>query len=86
LEAKVTINWNGLGSVLLVGLIAGVGLVAVFAAGVRALSLNAPRIPPDTTDAGYPHTPPLVARVIAGACFLVCAAVGAYGLYLLIKK
>jgi hypothetical protein len=82
----VTVNWHGLGSVVLTGLIAGVGLVSLFAAGVRALSMNAPRIPPDTTDAGYPHKPPLVAWAIAGTCFLVCAAVGAYGLYLLIKK
>jgi hypothetical protein len=82
----VTINWTGLRDVAVVGLIAGVGLVALFAIGVRVLSTNAPRIAPDTTDAGAPHKPPPAAIAVASLCFLVCAAVAAYGLYLLIKK
>jgi hypothetical protein len=68
------IHWAGLGSVLLVGLIAGVGLVALFGFGVRLLA---------SEPIGGAAT---VSRSLAVACFVVCAGVGAYGIYLLLQK
>jgi hypothetical protein len=70
----VNVDWHGLGEVLGVGLIAGVGLVALFAAGVRALA---------TQPAGE-RQPAAVAT--ATACFVVCAAAAAYGIFLVLAK
>jgi hypothetical protein len=70
----VDVHWAGLGSVLLVGLIAGVGLVALFGFGVRLLARE-----PENGAA-------TAARPVAIACFAVCAVTGAYGIYLLLQK
>lgn len=59
---------------LAAGLIAGVGLVALFALGVRVLAAQPQR-----------HRG---AGAVAGAavCFAVCAALAAYGIFLLLAK
>jgi hypothetical protein len=66
------VDWAGLGKVLGVGLIAAVGLVSLYALGVRILA---------TAPAG--PRPPL-RTVAATACFAGCAAVAGYGLVALL--
>ena len=72
------IAWGSLGQVLLIGLIAGAGSVTVFAVGVLGLSRAA-----TARDSG--RTDPL-GYGLAALCFLLCAAVVLYGLYLLIPQ
>ena len=69
------INWSGLGEVFLIALVAGVGLVTLFSLGITALGRRADRTQP----AG-------AATAVAGFSFLACAALLAYGLYLVIAK
>ncbi|MEJ3742669.1 hypothetical protein WEI85_05165 [Actinomycetes bacterium KLBMP 9797] len=69
------IPWSELGQVLAVGLIAGVGVVALFAVGVARL-------------AGSDGTPTEDARpgahLVAWLCFSLCALAVLYGLYTLL--
>jgi hypothetical protein len=69
----VTINWGALGEVFVVSFGAAVGVIVLFALGVNALA----------TPTG-PRT--AAARPLAVLCFLACALVVGYGLYLLIAK
>ena len=71
----MNIHWSGLASVLWIGMIAGVGLVALFAIGIRLLAAE-PRA--GRSGASRP------AIAVAGACFAVCAAMAAFGIYLLL--
>ncbi|MGN9912295.1 hypothetical protein ACTMTJ_32640 [Phytohabitans sp. LJ34] len=61
--------WSELGQVLVVGLLAGAGVVALFAAGVRLLA---------GPEGGTARTVP------AYACFALCGAAVLYGLYTLL--
>ncbi|MFF3751604.1 hypothetical protein ACFYYH_14265 [Streptomyces sp. NPDC002018] len=81
----VALDWSGLGEVALVSVGATVGVVFVFALGVRLLS------PRDASDGrpgagGGGRRPPVPARAVAGLCFLACAAAVAYGLYLIVPQ
>jgi hypothetical protein len=80
----MSIHWAGLADVLLVGLIAGVGLVALFGVGVRLLAQAATVARPG---AGSPagRTVALF-RALAYACFALCTAIAIYGLTLLLGK
>ena len=84
----MNIHWSGLGNVLLVGLIAGVGLVALFGVGIRLLGQAAeadePRTATGAATAAGGHARVLTA--LAYLCFAVCAAVAAYGITLLLNK
>lgn len=70
------VNWSGLGEVFVIALAAGVGVVVLFSLGITTLSRRA------TTDgrAGTGST------AVAGVCFLACAAVVGYGIYLVVAK
>jgi hypothetical protein len=68
----VHIDWAGLGTVLWVGLVAGVGLVAVFAVGVRVLAGPAGRTTGNLA--------------VATVCFTVCAVLAGVGIFLLLDK
>lgn len=62
---------EGAGNVLLVGMLLGAGLPAIFAMGIRALSWGSGTMV-DTDD----HTPHLMGRIVGYACFgLVILAV-----------
>jgi hypothetical protein len=76
--AGLSIAWGDIGKVIGVSLIVGVGLVALFAVGVRVLSFGAP--------SDGPHAPAKANVAVAAVLFLICAAVAAYGIYLLVKK
>ncbi|WUH89083.1 hypothetical protein OG900_02340 [Streptomyces sp. NBC_00433] len=72
------VKWGSLGQVAVVGFGATVGVVLIFALGVRALAGR------DTArTAGRDGTAEATA---AGACFAVCAAAVLYGLYLIIPQ
>ncbi|WP_329129770.1 hypothetical protein OG552_04480 [Streptomyces sp. NBC_01476] len=74
----MSIDWGSLGEVAVVSIGATIGVVAVFALGVRALAER------DTVRSeGGNGT---FAQVSAGACFAVCAAAVLYGLYLIIPQ
>jgi hypothetical protein len=80
----MNIDWAAFGEVFLVSLGAAVGVVVVFAIGVALISDRAPvgadRAP---TRAAKPHTG---SQALAGLCFLACALIVVYGLYLVIHK
>ena len=72
------VKWSSLGEVAVVGFGITVGVVVVFALGVRALAAR-----DHHRAAGGERT---ALTVGAGACFAVCAAAVAYGLYLIIPQ
>jgi hypothetical protein len=79
--ASIQIHWSGLAKVAEFGLAFGVGIVAVFALGVLALSrAESARSAPS----GSPGRAAGLAA--AGAAFAVCAGALGYGLYLLIPQ
>jgi hypothetical protein len=70
---RVTIDWGALGEVFVVSFGAAVGVIVLFAFGVSALAaITGPR-----TAAALP---------LAVLCFLACALVVGYGLYLIIAR
>ncbi len=69
----VKIDWSALSAVFVVSFGAAVGVIVLFAFGVRALA--APTGPGTTA-----------ARPLALLCFLACALVVGYSLYLIIAR
>ena len=69
------INWSGLIEVFLIALIAGVGLVVLFSFGIVALDRRS-----------EPGQSAALATTVATACFLACAAMVGYGIYLVVAK
>lgn len=83
----MTIDWGALGEVFLVSFGAAVGVIVLFAFGVSALAPPAT----DSTSAssetvGEAARRPAAARPLAVLCFLACALVVGYSLYLIIVK
>jgi hypothetical protein len=66
-------HWSALGEVALVSVGATVGVVFVFALGVRALAAR------QDGQAALPVA-------VAGLCFLACAVAVLYGLYLIVPQ
>jgi hypothetical protein len=76
------INLHALWRILVVGLLAGAGLPAVFAVGLRALSTS------DTGRAqvaGGTVTRNPAGIAAAGACFAIVLAAIGYGIYLIVS-
>jgi len=71
------VNWGALGEVFLVALVVGVAMVGLFSLGINALDRRAAAL----TD-GRPVTGPTAVSVL---CFLACAAIVGYGIYLVIS-
>jgi hypothetical protein len=84
---SVTIDWGALGEVFVVSFGAAVGVITIFAFGVNALVLPAtdPTVAPSETAEGVAALHAAV-RPLAVLCFLACALVVAYSLYLIIVK
>jgi hypothetical protein len=78
---SVKIDWGALGEVFLVSFGAAVGVIVLFSFGVSALAAPAP----GETDVGVPSSP-ASARPLAVLCFLACALVVGYSLYLITVK
>jgi hypothetical protein len=75
----MSLDWTALGQVTAVSLAATVAVVAVFALGVLGLARyeGAREEGGDTSTLGLAQ---------AGLCFLACAAVVAYGIYLIVPQ
>jgi hypothetical protein len=73
------LDWNALGQVAAVSLGVTVAVVVVFALGVLGLA----RVE-DARDASGTGSAAGLAQ--AGLCFLACAAVVAYGIYLIVPQ
>jgi hypothetical protein len=77
------VDWSALGKVAAVSLGVTVAVVVVFTFGVLGLSrAEADRAEADRAEAGAAT----VGRALAGLCFLACAAVVAYGIYLIVPR
>ncbi|GAB3565398.1 hypothetical protein GCM10027445_10770 [Amycolatopsis endophytica] len=70
------IDWASLGSVFVVALAAVAVVTGLFAVGVRGVAARA-----DARENGGTGT---AGAVTAGTCFVVCAAVVGYGIYLIV--
>ncbi|HEY7145075.1 MAG TPA: hypothetical protein VH637_12595 [Streptosporangiaceae bacterium] len=78
------IDLHALWQILVVGLLAGAGLPAVFAVGLRALSMPGRRARPAGPDSDHIYGGNPAGAAVAGLCFaLVLAAIG-YGIYLIV--
>ncbi|MGH3673978.1 MAG: hypothetical protein ACRDSH_25640 [Pseudonocardiaceae bacterium] len=85
---NVSIDWTALGEVFLVSFAAGVGLIVLFSLGINALATTtetSQSSPSDPTGGKAASRPTLISPV-AVLCFLACALIVAYGLYLIIIK
>jgi hypothetical protein len=77
----MSIKWSSLGEVAVVSLGVGVAIVVIFAVGVLAWSLRA-RVGEGATD--RPNATAVTAA--AGLCFLACALIIVYGIYLIVPQ
>lgn len=78
------INLSALWRIIVVGLLAGAGLPAIFAVGLRALaagSAAAPMGPDEDRVIGGSRA----GMAFAGLCFAVVLAAIGYGIYLIVK-
>jgi hypothetical protein len=92
----MNIAWGDLGLVLIVGLAAGAGIVAIFSFGITALAGRAvapgrapqPRqAPDDATSDGEAVVPASSGARFAGyACFVLCGLLVIWGIYLAIPS
>ncbi|WP_406488660.1 hypothetical protein [Streptomyces phaeochromogenes] len=73
------LDWSALGEVAAVSTGVTVGVVVVFALGVLGLARA------ETAREGDGCTDP-VGLGVAGLCFLACASVVAYGIYLIVPQ
>jgi hypothetical protein len=74
----MSLDWSALGQVAAVSIGATVAVVVVFALGVLGLARF--------EDAREHNGTSAVAVTQAGLCFLACAAVVAYGIYLIVPQ
>lgn len=85
------INLNALWKIVVIGLLAGAGLPALFAVGLRALAPAARTADLESGAASQPHaqnphTPDLRAKVTAGLCFAAALAAMAWGVYSIVRN
>jgi hypothetical protein len=79
------INLSALWRILVIGLLAGAGLPALFAVGVRALASGPHAAAEGTEDERVIGGSPS-GMAIAGLCFAVVLAAIGYGIYLIVKS
>ncbi|WP_433180729.1 hypothetical protein [Actinoallomurus sp. CA-150999] len=75
------IKWNALGEVAAVAFAVGVAIVVIFAVGILAWSSRSP----EGAHHGRGESTTL-ATVGAGLCFLACAVIVGYGIYLIVPQ
>ncbi|MEU0025665.1 hypothetical protein [Streptomyces sp. NPDC006335] len=76
----MSIDWTALGQVTAVSVGVTIAVVVVFALGVLGLA----RVEGAREDGGGGTSPLGIAQ--SGLCFLACAAVVAYGIYLIVPQ
>jgi hypothetical protein len=72
------IDWSALGSVFGVSLVSTIGLVGLFTLGIVGLAQQ------ESAASGTSSGSVALARTGAYACFALCAAAVAYGIYLIV--
>lgn len=84
---NISIDWAALGEVFLVSFAAAVGLIVLFSLGVNALATTTTDPPASPAHTHQKPAPRLTSiPPVAALCFLACAVIVAYGLYLIIIK
>ena len=71
------IKWSALGEVAVVSFAVGVAIVVIFSVGVLASSMGGQ---------GDDGPPARSGTLAAGLCFLACALIAAYGIYLIVPQ
>jgi|EndMetStandDraft_8_1072994.scaffolds.fasta_scaffold345193_2 hypothetical protein len=71
------IKWSALGEVALVSFAVGVAIVVIFSVGVLASGQG---------EDGAPSRAGTLGNAAAGLCFLACALIAAYGIYLIVPQ
>jgi hypothetical protein len=79
------INLNALWKIIVLGLVFGAGLPALFAVGLRSLSIPRPggSVPSGDDDQVYAGNP--AGLVVAALCFAIILAAIGYGIYFIVK-
>ncbi|MEU3186116.1 hypothetical protein ABZ707_18215 [Streptomyces sp. NPDC006923] len=77
------LNWSSLGEVIVVSIGATLGIVIVFALGVRALAATRATRYHALGGAAWRAA---LTGTFAGLCFLACSAAVGYGLYLIVSQ
>jgi hypothetical protein len=77
----MNIKWSALGEVAMVSFAVGVAIVVIFSVGVLASSVGA-----QGGQDGSPARSGAFANAAAGLCFLACALIAAYGIYLIVPQ
>jgi len=80
------INLQALWQIVVFGLIAGAGLPALFAVGLRALSLGGPRTGTDTAESDQVTGNSPIGIAVAAVCFLVVLAAVGWGIYFIVAS
>ena len=75
------INFSALWKILVFGLIAGAGLPALFAVGLRALALPGSRVQTAGSDSDHLVGGNVLGMIIAAICFLIILAAIGWGIY-----
>ena len=83
---SVKIDWGALGMVCLISFGAAVGVIVLFALGVSALATPLTSSTAVPGESAEKKARPPWAWPVGMLCFLACAVVVAYGLYLIIVK
>jgi hypothetical protein len=78
----MSIKWGALGEVAAVSFAVGVVIVVIFAVGVLAWSTSGS----EETAPGTGRRGGGMANVAAGLCFLACALIVAYGIWLIVPQ
>lgn len=79
------VNLHALWQILVVGLICGAGLPALFAVGLRALSIGPKRAQPAGADSDQIVGGSAVGIAVATVCFAVVLAAVGWGIYFIVN-
>jgi hypothetical protein len=75
------INLSALWKIAVFGLLAGAGLPALFAVGLRSLAMPGRRIQTAGADSDHVYGGNVLSAVIAAICFLIILAALGWGIY-----
>lgn len=75
------INLSAIWKILVFGLIAGAGLPALFAVGMRALALPGSRVQTAGADSDHLIGGNVLGMIVAAICFLIVLAAIGWGIY-----
>jgi hypothetical protein len=78
------INFSALWQIIVIGLLAGAGLPALFAVGLVALNRPGPRAQTIGPDSEQVYAGNTVGAAIAAVCFAIVLAAIGYGIYLIV--